>query len=207
MPLVRVRKRKIMIAFKYTKTDGAEFLSHLDLLRHLDRTFKRAGIKVKTSEGFHPHPKIFMNNPLGLGIKSVAEYCAAECDYIESFKELFNANSPGGIKCLDFKEVDENPNYAFTIDKCGYSAEGIAPFDTEEFLSRKEIIISDKRGREVDIRPRIYTVECKNGTLYFTLGCGQNNLRPDLFCEFLEREYGGTASNLIKISSYGKYTF
>ena len=58
-----------MIAFKYTKTDGAEYLSHLDLLRHLDRTFKRAGIQVKTSEGFHPHPKNFINKTLGVGNK------------------------------------------------------------------------------------------------------------------------------------------
>ncbi len=49
-----------MIAFRYTKTDGAEYLSHLDLLRHIDRTLRRAGIKVKMSEGFHPHPKIFI---------------------------------------------------------------------------------------------------------------------------------------------------
>ena len=196
-----------MIAFKYTKTDGAEFLSHLDLLRHLDRTFKRAGIEVKTSEGFHPHPKIFMNNPLGLGIKSVAEYCAVECGYRENFKELFNMNSPMGVRCLDFKEVGENPNYAFTIDKCGYTAEGLAPFDIEELLSRKEILISDKRGREIDIRPKIYGVELKNDVLFFTLGCGQNNIRPDLFCELLERDYGGKAKNLIKVSSYGKYTF
>ena len=45
-----------MIAFKYTKTDGAEYLSHLDLLRHITRTLRRSGIQVNASEGFHPHP-------------------------------------------------------------------------------------------------------------------------------------------------------
>ena len=64
-----------MIAFRYTKTDGAEYLSHLDLMRHIDRTMRRAGIKTAFTEGFSPHPKIYMNNPLGLGIRSVAEYC------------------------------------------------------------------------------------------------------------------------------------
>ena len=196
-----------MICFKYTKTDGAEYLSHLDLLRHLDRTMKRAGIRVKTSEGFHPHPKIFMNNPLGLGIKSVAEYCAVETDFDGNFKEAFNANSPNGVKCVDFKVTDENPNYAFTIDSCTYSAEGIAPFDIDGFLNRKELVICDKRGRTADVRPRIYSVERRNGKLIFTLGCGQNNLRPDLFCEILESEFGGKAGNITKISAHGKYTF
>lgn len=196
-----------MIAFKYTKCDGAEFISHLDLLRHIDRTLKRANIRVKTSEGFHPHAKIYMNNPLGLGIKSVAEYCAVDCDYCGNFKELFNANSPVGIKCLEFREVKENPNYAFTIESCTYSAKGFNPFDIEEFLSRKEIKITDKRGREIDIRPRIYAIEFKNDGLLFTLGCGENNLRADLFCEVIESIYGGKASDITKISSNGKFTF
>lgn len=196
-----------MICFKYTKTDGAEYLSHLDLLRHIDRTLKRAGIDVKKSEGFHPHPKIFMNNPLGLGIKSVAEYCAVETDFDGDFKEAFNANSPKGVKCVDFKIVTENPNYAFTIERCTYSADGITPFDVDEFLSRKEIVITDRRGRTADVRPRIYSVERLDGKLIFTLGCGQNNLRPDLFCEVLEKESGGKATNITKISSHGNYTF
>lgn len=195
-----------MIAFKYTKTDGAEYLSHLDLLRHLDRTLRRAGIKVKTSEGFHPHPKIFMNNPLGLGIKSVAEYCAVECEPCENFMEVFNANSPRGVKCLDFKGMDENPNYAFTIESCTYALEGIT-FDPVEFLNRKEFVITDKRGREVDIMPRIYGLKLSEGKLIFTLGCGQNNLRPDLFAEVLEGVYGGKAKDIIKISSHGKFVW
>ena len=61
-----------MIAFRYTKKDGAEYLSHLDLLRHIYRTLRRAGIPVAYSQGFHRHPRIFLNNPLGTGIKSVA---------------------------------------------------------------------------------------------------------------------------------------
>ena len=170
-----------MIAFKYTKTDGAEYLSHLDLLRHIYRTLRRAGIEVRTSEGFHPHPKIFMNNPLGLGVKSVAEYCTADCDCAEGFKELFNASSPAGVKCLDFKVTGINPNFANTIESCTYTVEGIKPFDTQKFLARESIVITDRRGRTADIRDRIYSLEQADGKLTFTLGCGQKNLRPDLF--------------------------
>ena len=157
-----------MIAFKYTKTDGAEFLSHLDTLRHINRTLRRAKISVKASEGFHPHPKIYMNNPLGLGIKSLAEYCTVDTDFDGNFKEAFNANSPQGIKCLDYTVTDENPNYAYTIDSCSYSLKGIAPFDINEFLKPDEIIITDKRGRTVDIRPRIYSLERRGDALLFT---------------------------------------
>lgn len=196
-----------MIAFRYTKTDGAEYLSHLDLLRHIDRTLKRAGIKVKTSGGFNPHPKIFMNNPLGLGVKSLAEYCAVDCDFSGDFAQIFNANSPSGIKCLDYREVEQNPNFAYTIKSCGYSAEGIAPFDVQEILNRKSIILTDTRGRETNIRERIYALEFKDGKLFFTAGCGEKNLRPDFFCEYLEKTYGGKAQNILKLCAFGENTF
>lgn len=195
-----------MIAFRYTKTDGAEYLSHLDLLRHIDRTLRRAGIKVRMSEGFHPHPKIFMNNPLGLGVKSVAEYCAVDCELYDDFKERFNASSPRGVKCLGFKAFDENPNYAFTIDSCTYSVIGLS-LDAEEFLKRERLVVTDRRGREVDIMPRIYGMKCRDGRLEFTLGCGQSSLRPDLLAEVLEGLYGGRATDIIKLASHGKFVF
>ena len=74
-------------------------------------------------------------------------------------------------------------------------------------MNRSKIVVTDKRGRTLDVRPRIYSLELKDGTLSFTLGCGENNLRPDLFCEILQNEYGGKAGNITKISAYGKYTF
>lgn len=196
-----------MIAFKYTKTDGAEYISHLDLLRHIYRTLRRAKIEVKLSAGFHPHPRIFMNNPLGLGIKSEAEFCTVDSVFEGDFRELFNRFSPQGIKCADFRTVQENPNFADSIESCTYCATGIKKFDTEKYLSAPEIIITDKRGRKVDIRPRIYALSFEGDKLVFTAGCGKENLRPDLFCEILQAEYGGQTTDIVKTNSSGKYTF
>jgi radical SAM-linked protein len=192
-----------MIAFKYTKCDGAEYLSHLDLLRHIDRTLRRAGIPVATSEGFNKHPRIFLNNPLGLGVKSVAEYATIDTPYMGDFEEQFNKFSPSGIKCLGFKQVDKNQNYANEITKCRYEVKGIAPFDVNLILNEERIDICDLRGRAVDIRPRIYLIEWIGDTLSFVLGCGENNLRPDLFTSFLQERFGGNAEGLIKTASYG----
>lgn len=191
-----------MIAFKYTKTDGAEYLSHLDLLRHIERTLRRAHIPLNYSEGFHAHPKIYLNNPLGVGIKSVAEYATIDTPFTGDFKELFNSRSPDGVKCLDYKIVDKNQNYADCISRCEYSACGIAPFDEREILNEESIIITDLRGRQTDIRPRIYAVERQDGQLKFILGCGSNNLRPDLFCSYLVSRFGGEVKDIVKTASF-----
>ena len=193
-----------MIAFKYTKTDGAEYISHLDLLRHIDRTLRRAGIKVEYSQGFHKHPRIFMGNPLALGVRSVSEYCAADTDFEGDFLSAFNACSPAGIKCLAAKKCENNPNYAENIYACRYEAEGIAPFDTEELMGKESIVITDLRGRTVDIRPRICSVERREGKVIFTLRCGEQNLRPDLFCTYLAENFGGRAAYILKTESYFK---
>ncbi|MCD8373240.1 MAG: TIGR03936 family radical SAM-associated protein [Clostridia bacterium] len=196
-----------MIAFRYTKTDGAEYLSHLDLLRHIDRTLRRAGVEVKYSEGFNKHPRIFMANPLALGVKSVAEYCTVDCDFTGDFKKVFNTFSPDGIKCLSYKIVEKNAEYAESIKACTYFAKGITPFDANEVLQKDGIIITDLRGRCVDIRPRIYSLEEADGGIKFTLGCGTNNLRPDLFCSFLQSVYGGGVTEIIKTDCAGDNLF
>ena len=64
-----------MIVFKYTKKDGAEYLSHLDMLRHLNKILKRAGVPINYSKGFNPHMSIYMSSPIAVGLCSNAEYC------------------------------------------------------------------------------------------------------------------------------------
>ena len=196
-----------MIAFRYTKSDGAEFLSHLDLLRHIYRTMRRAGIPVAMSEGYHAHARIYLNNPLPVGIASVAEYGCVDTDFDGDFKSLFNGFAPKGVTCVDYKKVDINPNYAASIEKCTYTAEGITPFDVQEILGEEHIIINDTRGREIDIRERLYDLETDGDAVKFTCGCNEKNLRPDLFASYLGERFGGTVRRIVKIASYGKGVF
>ena len=40
----------------FSKTGRAKYISHLDLMRTFQRAFARAGIQIKHTEGFNPHP-------------------------------------------------------------------------------------------------------------------------------------------------------
>ena len=190
-----------MIAFKYTKTDGAEYLSHLDLLRHINCTLRRAQIEVNYSQGFNKHARIFMSNPLGTGIKSVAEFCTVDTAFKGDFAAAFNANSPKGIKCVDWYYTETNPNFAFKTERCYYRVKGLNAFSVEEILQKESIILTDSRGREVDIRPRIYAIECKDDGVYFWAGCNEKNLRPELLAEYLRSLYGGAVGEIIKLDA------
>jgi radical SAM family uncharacterized protein/radical SAM-linked protein len=58
---------------RYTKLERVAYLGHLDLIRHLPRIFRRAGLELFYSVGFHPKPELSFGPALGLGIPSLGE--------------------------------------------------------------------------------------------------------------------------------------
>jgi radical SAM family uncharacterized protein/radical SAM-linked protein len=58
---------------RYSKLGATIYMGHLDLIRHLPRIFRRAGIELFYSEGFHPKPELSFAPALGLGIPSLGE--------------------------------------------------------------------------------------------------------------------------------------
>ncbi|HZL20949.1 MAG TPA: TIGR03960 family B12-binding radical SAM protein [Polyangia bacterium] len=58
---------------RYTKLGRVAYLGHLDLVRHLPRIFRRAGLEMYYSSGFHPKPDLSFGPALGLGIPSLGE--------------------------------------------------------------------------------------------------------------------------------------
>lgn len=57
----------------FSKADTAKFISHLDLMRTFQRSFLRAGIAIKHTEGFNPHAFVSIPLPLSVGFSSGCE--------------------------------------------------------------------------------------------------------------------------------------
>jgi len=58
----------------FRKMGRVRFLSHLDLLRAMERALRRAGIALRYSQGFNPHPLLVFSPALGVGIESEEEF-------------------------------------------------------------------------------------------------------------------------------------
>jgi len=188
-----------MLVIRYCKTGGAEFISHLDTMRHIGKTIKRAGIDIKFSNGFNHHMLIFMSSPIGVGLKSEAEYCFIESDESpETFKEKFNLKSPSGIKCLEAYGVKEKINVAALITSAIYRIEGLKVFDVNDILGAKSFMITDKRGEEKEVRDKIYDMKFENEVLFCRLAFGNFNLRADCFADKLCEIYGGEIKDILK---------
>lgn len=182
-------------------------------MRLFHRSFTKVGIPVKYSEGFNPHPKFSIANPLSLGIESEEEYMDVDLDEempVEVFIEKMNKVLPQGIKILDGKNLAKEESISSIISWAFYEIKFEVPKDIEiesidsqikEWLCKEEILISRlrKKGKqkvmkEENIRNLIGNVVYKgiddNSIIIDTLlKSGDNgNLRPMDFIEAMNRD-------------------
>ncbi len=88
-PAVRTRIR-------FAKQGDLRFASHRDLLRVMERLFRRADVAVRQSEGFHPKPRFMFPSALGLGITGSDEVFDVDLDRSWPPRELGGtAGGPG----------------------------------------------------------------------------------------------------------------
>ena len=57
----------------FEKRRRAKYISHLDLMRCMQRAFKRAGVPIWYTEGFNPHAYLMFPLALSLGCESGCE--------------------------------------------------------------------------------------------------------------------------------------
>ena len=108
----------------FSKADTAKFISHLDLMRTFQRSFLRAGIAIKHTEGFNPHAFVSIPLPLSVGFSSSCE--VLECQVLntplEEVPAKMNAALPAGItvhRCYEAvlqEKVLSNVIYIITMD-------------------------------------------------------------------------------------------
>lgn len=190
-----------MILIRYSKLKGAEFIPHLDTLKHLTKILRRAEIKVNYSKGFNPHVLMFMSSPIALGLKSESEYVFVDTDEnAEIFKEKFNEYSPKGIKCEEAYNTNKKVSIASDIIDATYEIDGIPTFNVEEILGLKEFNILDKNGNEREVREKIVSLKFDKNRLIARLKFGNDTLRPDYLVAKLKELYGGEHVDILKKS-------
>ena len=66
---------------RFAKVGRAAFLGHLDLVRLLARTLRRADLPVAMTRGFSPKPRFAFGPALGLGVPSLGELADIDLEY------------------------------------------------------------------------------------------------------------------------------
>ena len=99
---------KVRYVIKFTKESSIKFISHLDLMRTIQRVIRRADLPMEYSKGFNPHMAMSIAQPLSVGVYSDAEYMdivlAQELSEDEIINRL-NSKTASGIKFLAARKV------------------------------------------------------------------------------------------------------
>ena len=147
------------LRFRFVKEGRAAYLSHLDVMRTFQRAFIRAGMQVKHSEGFNPHPKMSIAMPLQLGCESRCEALDVSLlEKPENAVERLNRALPEGIRVLSQDvPVMQVKHIAWTEWRLRFASETDAA-DAAEALGRDSLPVEKKTKRGfgmLDIAPHI----------------------------------------------------
>ena len=193
----------------YEKRGWPRFISHLDLGRTLRHAFRRAGLELAYSEGFHPMPKVTFGPPLSLGMEGLAEVLdlTLKTDLPgEELRRRLDAALPPGLDVTHAWRLREGePKISRSSDAARYRL-SFAPEDlegldlaaaVEDLLARERVEVERvKKGRSktVDIRPGLLGLRLRDeSTLEMTLRIlGESNARPkEVVALLLGRELPG----------------
>jgi len=163
----RIRRFRI----HFTKLKRGRYLSHLELMRLFIRAFRRAGINMVYSRGYHPMPRVSFATALPVGVESldeVVDLSLYDSGNIRRTIDLVNRELPVGIRVLTIEEVftKEHPpqvkESTFQVSVRG----SVKEEDMIRFLRLSACPVVQKRGnmeRTIDIRSQVKGLQLLSG--------------------------------------------
>lgn len=153
------------IRLVYSKGDELKFTGNLDMLKVWERTFRRAGLRVAYSQGFHPQPKIHQALPLPLGFTSrndLLDFWLDSDEYLAQIRDKLERALQPGITVQEYQEVSQGLKPLQTlVISASYQVKMEAqsmPADLDarikNLLGNNECL-RERRGKQYDLRPLI----------------------------------------------------
>ena len=181
----------------FSKEGQAKYISHLDLMRTIQRAFLRAEIKVRHTEGFNPHPYMSIGLPLSVGCESVCELMDFDLESDLPFDEipkLLNPAFPEGIAVKEVYEAEKKLKEIVWLE-----IRGVLTYDSgvgdeaaevlSDFFKSESIVIEKKTKKgvgELDIIPCIKEIKfTKSGDNNMILDAVISAQNPSLNPEYI----------------------
>lgn len=181
------------VRIKFEKQGYSAYISHLDLMKTLQRSLVRAGLPVKYTEGFNPHIYLSILVPLSTGYQS--EYDLYDfgllCDGLPGdLAARLNRALPQGLRVLAVGEARRPVNQ---IAYCGYQIDYPSAWDDAIpgiFEKEVKILKHSKRGdREVVlndyVRALTFTRQGQGFRCDCVLKAGDDPLNPSYITDVL----------------------
>jgi radical SAM-linked protein len=181
------------VLLRFSKGGPARYISHLDLMRAMNRAILRAGIPAAWSQGFHPHIITAYAQALGLGYLSTGEYMEFELTQGEpaAAMDALNTVLPDGVRFTGaWPLADDAPTLMAKVAAARWSVRLSVPVNDALFTEfhgllgkdKVEVVKQGKNGPATqDIRPGLLQIARDGDSLDLLLSAGSVlNIRPEL---------------------------
>jgi radical SAM-linked protein len=158
-PMPRTPLRKpIRVRVQFSKAGLMRHLSHRELITHVTRAIRRAGVQVDYTKGFHPFPRIAFGPPLGVGIAGLREYFDMDIipgASLDLLRERINSELSEGVRLQRIAPVGfEGPSLQEFISRYEYEIICPDPSAMDRFLGEREVLVEREKG-PVNVRPMV----------------------------------------------------
>jgi radical SAM-linked protein len=147
----------------FSKSGPMQYVGHLDLHRAWERAFRRSGLPLEYSQGFHPQPHLNLACALPLGFTSQCELLDAWLEAEHPIQAVLSALQPAlppGLSILDLEAMDlHTPALQTQVISACYRITFLDTIsDLPERLQRvlaAEHLPRQRRSKAYDLRPLI----------------------------------------------------
>ncbi len=146
--------RCVRVWFK--KMGMSRYVSHLDLMRAMTRSVRRAGVPLWYTEGYNPHPYLTFALPLSLGMESLYESMDMRIEGESTNEDIYGllkGAMPPGIEIVSVEDpVDDPKTIAYGEFDLLFDCDDADSLKAliEDMLSKDELIVQKlgKQGRK-----------------------------------------------------------
>ena len=218
----------MLVRIKYSKLGDISYISHLDIIKLMERIVRRTGLKLSYSEGFNPHPKTAFSPALQLGVQSHCEYLDMEFD--EAVEEdlliqKLNEKTVEGINFIEAKiltdKVDSlvafitHSRYEIAVDEEDENKISKIISAINKINNTNEMLLTKKTKKgnikEYNVKEYIGTIDFErksDGLSIFVDICSGSvkSINPKKIIELVEslEDLSGIEYDLIKLETYHK---
>jgi radical SAM-linked protein len=166
-------RKPVRMRVEFSKTGTMRHLSHRELMTHITRALRRAGVQLEHSKGFHPNPKIAFGPPLGVGVAGLKEYFDMEvipAMAIALLRDRINSCLAEGVRINEIVPIGLNGgSLQGFISKYVYEILSPEPGCAGRFMGQDKVLVERNRG-QVDLREMVeQAVETEHGKVILTV--------------------------------------
>jgi radical SAM-linked protein len=166
------------VRIRFSKQGDLRLIGHRDLMRCFERLFRRAGLSLSFSEGFHPKPRMTFPLALAVGIEGldeVMEFELAETLAADEILSRTRPQTPPGLELRSAEVLSEGSKKAKIRSVCYEATVPAAervdlPEQLERLMSSSSCPVARGHGRTaIDVRPLLMELALADDRLQMRL--------------------------------------